>query len=129
MSLLVGNELGKAFGALDVFEGVDVRVEAGDRIGLVGANGSGKTTLLRILAGVDATTGAVRRQHDLTVGYPPQDPRLAIHPDEAMLRLILRVQGEALGELSTGPKAWRSQTLELLEEYGHAGGFRGRGAE
>ena len=56
MSLFVGNDLGKAFGALDVFDGIDVRIEAGDRIGFVGANGAGKTTLLRILAGVDAPT-------------------------------------------------------------------------
>jgi ATP-binding cassette subfamily F protein 3 len=100
MSLLVGNELGKAFGALDVFEGVDVRVEAGDRIGLVGANGSGKTTLLRILAGVDApTVGTVQRQRELTIGYLPQDPPLAgdstLH--EAMLEVFsaLRAEGNA----------------------------------
>ncbi len=50
---------------------VDVRVDAGSRIGLIGPNGSGKSTLLRILAGREAPdTGIVRRF--VTVGYLPQ---------------------------------------------------------
>ena len=36
MSVLIGNDLSKRFGPLDVFQGVDLRVEKGDRIGLVG---------------------------------------------------------------------------------------------
>ena len=63
MSLLVATGLSKAFGVLDVFSGVDACIEAGDRIGFVGANGAGKTTLLRILAGVEApTSGDVGRR-------------------------------------------------------------------
>jgi len=65
MSLLVATQLGKAYGALDVFEGVDLRVEAGDRVGFVGSNGVGKTTLLRILAGVEvASAGTIHRKRD-----------------------------------------------------------------
>ena len=43
--------VGKSFGGRALFEGVDLQVAAGDRIGLVGPNGAGKTTLLRIAAG------------------------------------------------------------------------------
>ncbi len=42
MSLLVATELAKAYGALDVFQGVSARLEAGDRVGLVGLNGTGR---------------------------------------------------------------------------------------
>jgi ATP-binding cassette subfamily F protein 3 len=44
----------KSVGARRLFEGVDLQVRAGDRIGLVGPNGAGKTTLLRIAAGNEA---------------------------------------------------------------------------
>jgi ATP-binding cassette subfamily F protein 3 len=129
MSLLVGIGIGKAFGALDVFAGVDVRVEAGDRIGFVGANGAGKTTLLRILAGVEApTAGDVTRKRGLTVGYLPQDPPPAgddtLHG--AMLRVFaeLRSQGAALAALEhrLAETAGRSNGDfgALLEEYGQA---------
>ncbi|NUS42203.1 MAG: ABC-F family ATP-binding cassette domain-containing protein [Mycobacteriaceae bacterium] len=56
------------------FEGAAMRVQAGDRIGLVGRNGAGKTTTLRILAGAgEPYAGDVSRTGD--IGYLPQDPR------------------------------------------------------
>src|SRR4030095_6472450 len=49
---------GKRYGDLQVFRNLDLIVERGDRIALVGVNGAGKSTLSRILAGVeDATAG------------------------------------------------------------------------
>jgi ATPase subunit of ABC transporter with duplicated ATPase domains len=54
--------------------GQALRVQAGDRIGLVGRNGAGKTTTLRILAGEgEPYAGTVTRSGE--VGYLPQDPR------------------------------------------------------
>jgi ATPase subunit of ABC transporter with duplicated ATPase domains len=53
---------------------VTLRVQPGDRIGLVGRNGAGKTTTLKVLAGESQPyTGAVSRTSE--VGYLPQDPR------------------------------------------------------
>ncbi len=129
MSLLIASGLSKAFGALDVFSGLDLRVEAGDRIGFVGANGAGKTTVLRILAGVEAPTGGdVFRKRGLTVGYLPQDPPSAgaetLHA--AMLHVFdyLHDQAAELAALEHRLADVSRQDAgayeALLEEYGHA---------
>lgn len=56
-------------------DGPDLRVQPGDRIGLVGRNGAGKTTTLRILAGeVEPYAGSVTRAGE--IGYLPQDPKV-----------------------------------------------------
>ena len=55
-------------------DGPDLRVQPGDRIGLVGRNGAGKTTTLRILAGEsEPYAGSVTRIGE--IGYLPQDPK------------------------------------------------------
>ncbi len=129
MSLLVATGLAKAFGALDVFSGLDLRIEAGDRIGFVGANGAGKTTVLRIIAETETPTGGdVSRKRGLTVGYLPQDPPPAreqtLHA--AMLEVFAPVleQGAALREMEhrlADAAANGSDNYEaLLEDYGHA---------
>ena len=54
------NGVMRRYGARMVFEGVDLEVRAGDRVGLVGPNGAGKTSLLRIAAGTDAPDAGER---------------------------------------------------------------------
>jgi len=113
MSLLVGTNLGKAFGALDVFGGVDLRIEAGDRIGFVGPNGAGKTTLLRILANVEPpTTGEVARKRGLTSGYLPQDP-----PPAGVATLC-----EAMLEVFADLRSQTAELAELERQMAHAAG-------
>ncbi|HOQ63941.1 MAG TPA: ATP-binding cassette domain-containing protein, partial [Clostridia bacterium] len=51
MILLDVAHVAKSFGTDKVLKDVSLRVQNGERIGLVGVNGSGKTTLLRILSG------------------------------------------------------------------------------
>jgi ATPase subunit of ABC transporter with duplicated ATPase domains len=61
-------------GSRILLSGAALRVQPGDRIGLVGRNGAGKTTSLKVLAGEGAPyVGAVERRGP--VGYLPQDPR------------------------------------------------------
>ena len=68
-----------------------LRVEKGDRIGLVGRNGAGKTTLSRVLAGESAPAGGGIKTTG-TVGYLPQDPRTA-DPDQLARSRVLSARG------------------------------------
>jgi ATP-binding cassette subfamily F protein 3 len=69
--VLEAKGLGAARGGKQLFEGVDLLVRRGDRIGIVGPNGSGKTTLMKLLAerGAAGDAGAVRRGTNLREGY------------------------------------------------------------
>ena len=71
---LTAEELSKSYGSLEVFTDVDLAIDRGSRVVILGLNGAGKTTLLRILAGVDATdTGKVLPGHGLKLGYYAQE--------------------------------------------------------
>ncbi|QYJ04995.1 ATP-binding cassette domain-containing protein [Nocardioides panacisoli] len=71
---LTASELSKSYGSLEVFTDVDLAIDRGSRVVVLGLNGAGKTTLLRVLAGVDQPdTGAVIPGHGLKVGYYAQE--------------------------------------------------------
>jgi ATPase subunit of ABC transporter with duplicated ATPase domains len=71
---LTGQGLTKSYGSLEVFAGVDVAVDKGSRVVVLGLNGAGKTTLLRLLAGVeDPDAGEVQPGHGLRLGYYAQE--------------------------------------------------------
>jgi ATPase subunit of ABC transporter with duplicated ATPase domains len=71
---LTAEGLSKSYGSLEIFTGVDLAIDKGSQVVILGLNGAGKTTLLRILAGVEASdTGAVRPGHGLRLGYYAQE--------------------------------------------------------
>ncbi len=71
---LTASELSKSYGSLEVFTDVDLAIDRGSRVVILGLNGAGKTTLLRILAGVDEPdTGEVHPGHGLKLGYYAQE--------------------------------------------------------
>jgi ATP-binding cassette subfamily F protein uup len=64
-----------AFGHVALLDGVDLSIEAGERVALIGRNGSGKSSLLKALAGVaHFDDGEIVRQAGLSVAYVPQEP-------------------------------------------------------
>lgn len=71
---LTAAELSKSYGSLEVFTDVDLAIDRGSRVVVLGLNGAGKTTLLRILGGIDAPdTGRVVPGHGLKLGYYAQE--------------------------------------------------------
>jgi ATPase subunit of ABC transporter with duplicated ATPase domains len=71
---LTAHNLSKSYGSLEIFTAVDLAIDRGSKVVVLGLNGAGKTTLLRILAGVDRPdTGAVEAGHGLRIGYYAQE--------------------------------------------------------
>lgn len=71
---LVANGLGKTYGSLEVFTGVDLAIDRGSRVVILGLNGAGKITLLRLLAGVEQPdTGVLEPGYGLRIGYFAQE--------------------------------------------------------
>jgi ATPase subunit of ABC transporter with duplicated ATPase domains len=82
---LFGHNLSKSYGSLEIFTAVDLAIDRGSKVVVLGLNGAGKTTLLRILAGVETPdTGAVEAGHGLRVGYYAQE-----HETLDMTRTVL----------------------------------------
>ncbi|MPM59453.1 putative ABC transporter ATP-binding protein YbiT [bioreactor metagenome] len=66
--------LSKSYGSLEVFTGVDLAIDKGSQVVILGLNGAGKTTLLRMLAGLEEPdTGEVILGHGARVGYYAQE--------------------------------------------------------
>ncbi|MEQ4520583.1 ABC-F family ATP-binding cassette domain-containing protein [Pseudarthrobacter sp. B907] len=71
---LTADGLSKSYGSLEIFTDVDLAIDRGSKVVILGLNGAGKTTLLRMLAGVDKPdTGEVIPGHGLKVGYYAQE--------------------------------------------------------
>lgn len=71
---LSATELSKSYGSLEVFTDVDLAVDRGSRVVILGLNGAGKTTLLKILSGSEKPdTGEVIPGTGLKIGYYAQE--------------------------------------------------------
>ncbi|WP_280193503.1 ABC-F family ATP-binding cassette domain-containing protein [Nocardia farcinica] len=71
---LMAENLTKVYGSLEIFTGVDLAIDRGSRVVVLGLNGAGKTPLLRLLAGVEQpTAGQLVPGHGLKVGYFAQE--------------------------------------------------------
>jgi len=71
---LTAEGLSRSYGSLEIFTDVDLAIDRGSKVVVLGLNGAGKTTLLRLLAGIDkADTGEVHAGHGLKLGYYAQE--------------------------------------------------------
>jgi ATP-binding cassette subfamily F protein 3 len=95
--------LKKAYGDIQVFDGLDLRIDKGDRIAIVGVNGAGKSTLVRILAGVEPFQEGERDVGVNTViGYFAQHQAEELNPANDVLTEVEEV---AEGHPESNPRA------------------------
>ncbi|MGH3736701.1 MAG: ABC-F family ATP-binding cassette domain-containing protein [Micromonosporaceae bacterium] len=95
---LLAHGLSKSYGSLEVFSGVDVAVDKGSRVAILGLNGAGKTTLLRLLAGNEAPdTGEVVAGHGLRLGYYAQEHE-TLDTDRTVLENMRSASGLAYSD-------------------------------
>ena len=93
---LTAEGLSKSYGSLEVFTDVDLAVDRGARVVVLGLNGAGKTTLLRLLAGIEEPdTGEVVAGHGLRLGYYAQEHETLDH-DRTILE-NMRTSASAVG--------------------------------
>jgi ATPase subunit of ABC transporter with duplicated ATPase domains len=88
---LTAEGLSKSYGSLEIFVDVDLAIDRGSRVVVLGLNGAGKTTLLRLLAGIEpADTGEVQPGHGLKLGYYAQEHE-TLDPDASVLANLAAV--------------------------------------
>lgn len=136
MPILTASQLRLLYGEVEIFAGVDLQVDDGARIGVVGPNGGGKTSLIRVLTGeLDANEGSVSWGRGLRLGYVPQTASQSTDGtlrDEVMsaFERILQIESELAGsalEIQTANGAERNDAERrydaLLREYEALGGY------
>jgi ATP-binding cassette subfamily F protein 3 len=123
MAVLTVSNLGKSFGAEEIFSDISFSVSKNARIGLVGPNGVGKTTLLRILIGEEnATEGKLQFAKGIRLGYLPQ--RAQLHSDKTLWQECVQVFDDLLllqkelGILEVEMSNAINHSQELVEAYG-----------
>ncbi|GHB99553.1 ABC-F family ATP-binding cassette domain-containing protein [Cerasicoccus arenae] len=104
----------KSYGDIQVFKGLSLRIDRGDRIAVVGVNGAGKSTLARILAGVEPVdSGEIDKGVNTVIGYFAQQQAEELNPNNT-------VQEEAESAVDGNPNANPRAALGALLFSGQA---------
>ena len=128
-----GEEISKSYGAEPIVRDFSIRIQRGDRIGLVGPNGAGKTTLLKMLTGeLRRTTGTVRLGANLQMATLDQR-REALDPNTSVRDTLTGGRGDSVfvGGQTRHVVGYMKDFLFAPEQAGTAvsrlsGGERGR---
>ena len=136
MPVVALTNIEKTFGRRTLFDRLNLAVERGERVGLIGANGSGKTTLFRLIVGeITADAGSVSVGDGVKIGYLSQDPTFtagntvldeaelafsALHDLAHRVRDLEHAMGEQQGD-ALEKTLKKYQTLQ--HEFDLAGGY------
>ncbi len=118
-----------------LFDSVNLLINEGDRIGLIGRNGSGKTTLLKLIAGLETpAAGNITTWGGVQIQYLPQEPDLPLETsvldyifqgDAPQLQLLRQYESasEALQQTPTDPDL-QAQFAQLTQEMDRTSGWQ-----
>lgn len=108
------NGLQKSYGDTVIFNGLDLRIDKGDRIAVVGVNGAGKSTLARIMAGTEPFQGGtVEKGINTVLGYFAQSQAEELNPAHNVLE---EVEQAAIGNDDANPRAALGALLFSADE-------------
>ncbi len=112
MNLLTLENISKSYTERMLFDHINLGINEGDKIGVIGINGTGKSTLLKIIAGLEeADDGTVTKGNKLRISYLPQTPVF----DETKSILVNVTEGQ------TAKESYRNITGEaraMLQKFG-----------
>ncbi|MBX7256549.1 MAG: ABC-F family ATP-binding cassette domain-containing protein [Candidatus Hydrogenedentes bacterium] len=132
MSLIRLENVSKSYGGETVLDGVDLRVETGDKIGLIGRNGTGKSTIFRLMLGeTDADMGSVERARKLRIAALAQLPQF--EASDTLFDIVLRTFSELTDlehkltvleeRIASGDEGALRQYSATQEEFQRRGGY------
>jgi ATP-binding cassette, subfamily F, member 3 len=129
MILLQAVNIGKSFSATPVLSGINMVLQNGERVGLVGVNGAGKSTLLKIITGqILPDEGEIQKAKETTLGYLAQDSGLDTDRSiwEEMMTVFEHFKEKeaelrALEQQMGDPEVIANETLHerLMNNYSH----------
>jgi len=119
-SLVSAEHLTVSYGGAPVLVDVDLTVEPGDFIGVVGPSGSGKSTLLKaLLGGIDPIEGRVRRRPGIRLGFVPQVERIDWNFPVTVTECVGMARARGL-RTPWITKSERAEILDVLDRLGLA---------
>ncbi len=113
-TLVTCKEIEKHFGTRELFSGLSIGFEDGERVGFLGPNGAGKTTFMKILAGLEfATGGEVNRRRSLRIVFLEQEDRFSegVTVEQALL--------EALADYPMEDYERETQASIIMSKFGY----------
>ena len=134
MNLVTLEQVSKQYSERVLLDSVDLLLNIGDRVGLIGVNGSGKTTLLNIIAGVESPdSGSVTVWGGVRIQFLSQEPDLddsqtildCVLGGEAPQMQLLTNYRQAAANLQAEPHnpEWQTRLAELAGEMDRTGGW------
>lgn len=105
-----------------VFDGLDLAIQPGEKVALVGSNGAGKTTLMKLMCGlIKPTSGEVRLSGVATRAMSPEDISGAIslvyqNPEQMFIKDTVRADVE-FAMRARGLAGWQERAQELIDRF------------